>query len=722
MAVSVLVTLGSCASSEAVPCGVGLCEPGAECFEGRLCVRPGQVASCDGRSPGDFCSFPGLPSGACTADGVCLAEECGDGVVAGDEECDTRPSATCADRGFYAGETRCTERCELDVSGCSGRCGDGVKNGGEVCDGIPDESEATCVDLGYEIGSVSCSDTCELDTSSCRFMGWRDERLAGQPVLSAMASNEAGDVVAVVGPGGAWFDRGEGWVEAPYEGEGEFIGVAFNGEGDVIAVGTRGLLALFDGVAWRAEETPVDTALHAVAAAGTGQVLAVGEAGSAVLLDASGGRAVPLPTAVNLRSVIAAGDAFVAVGDGGVIARFEDGQWLYERSPVTTDLRAATLLADGRIAIVGVEGVVVVGEDGVWSRVLPGPPERFSDLRGVAAVGDRLAVVAFGGALMVFDGRAWKVSSAEKFAVGLEALGPELVTANEVGLVGRFNGVSFESVFRPRVSVSDLCLATEATLIVGEGRSLRRYERTPGAVGIPNESPMPVTGVVERLACDGDEVAYTGPTGTGVVNLVSGRDAFEPALAGQTLSRIDGRFWLISGESLYVWEQGSWNLSDAPASLQWRQLAAGGDTVAGLAKQANRNFVSSAQADSWATEMTPFAPLAVQSTETGIVVTGARRISRLRDGEWFDEPGATISELTWRALAPGFSPGELFALEARPEGALDQRVLWFGGDRWEPVTLPAFAPQPWALTRVVARNESVVFLGLEEFAWLERLW
>jgi cysteine-rich repeat protein len=83
-----------------------------------------------------------------------LTEECGNGVVEGDEECDDGtngdPCDGCLDD--------CTEHENI--------CGDGYLCGNETCDGS-DLGNAGCMDFGFSSGMLRCSADCEYDFGSC---------------------------------------------------------------------------------------------------------------------------------------------------------------------------------------------------------------------------------------------------------------------------------------------------------------------------------------------------------------------------------------------------------------------------------------------------------------------------------------------------------------------------------------------------------------------------
>ncbi len=98
---------------------------------------------------------------------------CGDGVVAGDEECELNYllGKTCKSFGFENGKLKCSPNCRFDTSDCSGKtdepqCGDGEVNGADVCDG--NSKNCSDLDSDYVSGTATCLHDCSgFDESAC---------------------------------------------------------------------------------------------------------------------------------------------------------------------------------------------------------------------------------------------------------------------------------------------------------------------------------------------------------------------------------------------------------------------------------------------------------------------------------------------------------------------------------------------------------------------------
>jgi hypothetical protein len=153
-------------SGPAAVCGNGALEGGEQCDGANLggsdCMNIGQ----------GFVGGTLACAGNCTLNtGGCVAPAgCGDGVIAGSEQCDggNLAGATCASiaQGFVGGTLACSGGCLYDTTGCN-YCGNGMFDSlTEECDGTA-FGGATCASLGMGGGTLACTSTCDFDTSGC---------------------------------------------------------------------------------------------------------------------------------------------------------------------------------------------------------------------------------------------------------------------------------------------------------------------------------------------------------------------------------------------------------------------------------------------------------------------------------------------------------------------------------------------------------------------------
>ena len=78
--------------------------------------------------------------------------------------------ADCAAAGFDSGTIGCENDCSFDTEGC-GICGNGVIDGDELCDTLA-VTGASCVSQGFDSGQLTCQGSCgAYDTSACGICG-----------------------------------------------------------------------------------------------------------------------------------------------------------------------------------------------------------------------------------------------------------------------------------------------------------------------------------------------------------------------------------------------------------------------------------------------------------------------------------------------------------------------------------------------------------------------
>lgn len=141
------------------------------------------VEVCDGDMlDGATCESLGFGPGALTCQVNCAGYDseqcgalasCGDGEHNGTEVCDgdQLAGATCESLGFGPGVLTCLDNCsDYDSSQCSPQpfCGDGMINGDELCD-TDDLDGMVCTDFdSYGAGSLACAADCQsFDETGC---------------------------------------------------------------------------------------------------------------------------------------------------------------------------------------------------------------------------------------------------------------------------------------------------------------------------------------------------------------------------------------------------------------------------------------------------------------------------------------------------------------------------------------------------------------------------
>ncbi|MGM0596439.1 MAG: hypothetical protein ACQES9_05305 [Myxococcota bacterium] len=187
---------GEDCESQGFDSGVLACAEDCSAFDNGGCSGTGPACGdgiiegdevCDSTNlAGEDCESQGFDSGILTCAEDCSAFDtsgcsggpvCGDGIIEGDEVCDTTNLAgeDCESQGFDTGVLACAEDCSaFDTSGCSGTgpvCNNGIIEGDEVCDGT-NLGGSTCESENYAGGTLSCSPDCtSFDYSQCTSCG-----------------------------------------------------------------------------------------------------------------------------------------------------------------------------------------------------------------------------------------------------------------------------------------------------------------------------------------------------------------------------------------------------------------------------------------------------------------------------------------------------------------------------------------------------------------------
>ena len=201
-----------------------------------------------------------------------------------------------------------------------------------------------------------------------------------------------------------------GWVEMQRPVERALYGVWADGK-NAWAVGTAGSVLRWDSASWKS--LPLQAAgqsfLHAVHGAGH-SVWIVGDAGLALTAAAGSFVKVATPVKTNLLDVWgAADDQFWAVGDGGVVLRWDGMAWLKiptgPMGGVTQQLRAVWGSAANDVWVVGAESTILHWNGERFDAQSPGAKYTLNDVWGRAP--NDVYAVGSSGVVLHYDGSAW---------------------------------------------------------------------------------------------------------------------------------------------------------------------------------------------------------------------------------------------------------------------------------------------------------------------------
>jgi hypothetical protein len=166
----------SCGESPDQVCGDGsisgneICDPNGNLLNGATCISEGydsgQLGCQSNCLAYDYTDCTNNPD-----------DVCGDGDISGNEVCDTNGNvlngASCISEGYEGGQLACLSDClGYDYSGCTVQgesCGDGLISGNEVCDTNGNVMNgATCISEGYLGSGLTCRNDCHaFDYTAC---------------------------------------------------------------------------------------------------------------------------------------------------------------------------------------------------------------------------------------------------------------------------------------------------------------------------------------------------------------------------------------------------------------------------------------------------------------------------------------------------------------------------------------------------------------------------
>jgi cysteine-rich repeat protein len=437
-----------------------------------------------------------MPGGSFVcADEVCLlAPTCGDGQVEGDEECDCgdsedrRPSGcgtinsdmspgacrtncrlpSCGDGVVDEGES-CDDGNLVPQDGCSDTCmidgcGDGVRTPPEDCEGA-DLAGKTCEALGYETGTLGCTSFCRFDRSGCA--GFCGDGVVGGIEECDQTDLQGSDCIVQGFYGGNLrcndYCRLDLSACEGYCGDDEVNGPERCDGGDLggrecLDVGNEyggGRVACRSDCeldvsrcwtpGWSVAPAMTNRTLRGLWRASRKLRLAVGDGGLILRYDGTSWNPMASGTLSDLHGVWGfAEDAIVAVGAGGSVLRFDGTAWTVQDSGVTADLSAIWGSSTDHLFAVGASGTVLRWNGNAWSAI---PTGTAADLRAVWGVApDHVYAVGSGGTVLHCNASACipVVSGTSRDLHGVWGTSmSNLIVVGDQGTIRHFDGASW---------------------------------------------------------------------------------------------------------------------------------------------------------------------------------------------------------------------------------------------------------------------------------------
>jgi photosystem II stability/assembly factor-like uncharacterized protein len=122
-----------------------------------------------------------------------------------------------------------------------------------------------------------------------------------------------------------------------------------------------------------------------------------------------------------------------AVGDGGTILRFQNGQWVTYSSPTSSTLNAVFLLDSSHGWAVGSSGTILHFDGNIWSPVATGAS---ANLNSIAQINSQEAwAVGDSATILHWDGVSWYQTGPTPSLSGSPDLHSIFIASNGFGLI-----------------------------------------------------------------------------------------------------------------------------------------------------------------------------------------------------------------------------------------------------------------------------------------------
>ena len=391
----------------------------------------------------------------------------------------------------------------------------------------------------------------------------------GEPGAESLHGVWAGDgQVFIVGTGGFAARRGRDeaqWTLTPTGTDVTLRGVYGRAADDVYAFGDDAIVLHWDGVSWTSEFSLAGIALYSAwikpGTTGREGVYAVGAGGLLVKYEAGQWRTEQITHATSvLRDIFGVGDALFAVGKGATItvkkATAPTWQGQTSNDPRDRDLYAVVGRAADDVVAFGADGTVIRYDGSKWTVEAPtGPQYASAHLVSAAVVPGAAAesylVVAHAGGGLRLDGDRW-VDLVTRPAGGVRdfAGGPDghVCAVGTEGLMVLWGDQGWSSVPLPvDVDLNGVVVDAAGTgWSVGEAGTIVRMA-ADGTVTLPDSGvPLELFGV----AATSERVWVTGKGGTLLAVALDGSAVtLEPSGTASDLKAAaiggDGALWLV---------------------------------------------------------------------------------------------------------------------------------------------------------------------------------
>jgi hypothetical protein len=555
-------------------------------------------------------------------------------------------------------------------------CGNGVIDPGEDCDGSPPAGK-TCLDFGYDVGlTTACTSSCTADLSPCSRLGWTPVAVTTEVHYLYGIWGTAADDILVAGDIQAtcnFANACEGLLH--YDGSTwtrlllppDFFGVTnavWASAPNDIFVSSGNLLYHFDGTASGTLQT-LDRNVRAISGTARDNVFAVGDGGLVERFDGNQWLPIPSPTTATLHGAWATGSKLYVAGDAGSFLRWDGSNWQSLSSPQPQALRAVWGFADNDVFAVGDDGKIF-HYDGLVTAYMPsGTTNALLAVWGASR--DDVFVSGANGTVLYLDGTRWVplVTNSSDTLVGLwGSTAGDLLAVGTSGTVLRFSGLGWSPIVSGTPGdFSGIWAATRSdAFAVGDN------------------------GLIMKL------------DGASATRMISGTNQHLGDVGGTSASNV----YAVGAQGVVLHYNGSvWQATPSPnPRVDWSSVWATGSEVfvvgSPLDPTADPNVLHFDGA-TWTTASAPAPPGVLYSVwgraANDVYAIGVRSLVHFDGSSWLADTGITaaIGEHDNFSQISG-SGAELFIVGRAPVtlgGADEPLILHFDGKQWSRMAAPA---------------------------------
>lgn len=279
-------------------------------------------------------------------------------------------------------------------------------------------------------------------------------------------------------------DGGAHWEQEAIDTDESLVSVWGSGSNDVYAVGTGGAVWRYDGTEWVSQETPTSETLLTVWGLGPGQVFAAG-VNVILSLGSDGWEIMPAPAPFELWGIWGTSVTNLhAVGQNGVILRWDGVSWRKVPSPFPELLLGIWGTSESNIWAVGIQGALLRWNGNSWTKETSPTTGSLFAIWGRSAT--EIWAAGNNGLLLRWNGSAWTLVPQRATGQNLRAIAGTSSPGGPVVAAG-WNGAVIQrpSPAHPWLAgpAAPALLAQTNRFVVGTAGSILRLSE-PGEVAL----------------------------------------------------------------------------------------------------------------------------------------------------------------------------------------------------------------------------------------------